>query len=154
MPVVRTSFREPEDGWALCARCASLDMDEILSQSPQHWRFGRLIFRITEKRTELLKSSCSFCRLIAAVTPASTAESDLDDDFGLYLFQRDGRQCSYKDYGPMLGVARAAGGDQETSLQTTGCLLSTSPPDTEANPAKFRGRLLNEKSILNFFDTG
>lgn len=123
-------------------------MDEILSQSPKNWWEGRLLFRIEQKRSELLKSLCSFCRLITSVTPASTIESE-SEEFGLCIFQRNGRTCSFKEYGPTLGVVRMTDRDwrQDESIRATGCLLSISPPDSKANPGKIRGRLIDPRRV-------
>lgn len=145
--VTAASSCQPADDHELCSRCASLDMDDILSQGPREWWEGRLIFRIERSRSELMNSPCSFCRLIASIMPPLTLESDLEE-FGLYILQRNGRLTSFKDYGPMLGVTRMTERDfsKEKSIQENGCLLSTSPPNCEANPAQIRGRLIDPRS--------
>jgi hypothetical protein len=134
----------------VCVRCASIDVDAILSSKPKTYR-GSLILKLGFNSDGQTNSSCSFCRLLDAVKPASTDNSN-PDDLALYSFPLTGRLWSYTDENVVLGVLRVSDtkgkGSRdriEESLSRTGYVASTTPLKFISNSETMRGRVINPR---------
>ena len=141
----------PSDN-ALCARCASIDVDGILSSQPKTYR-GRFILKLGFDGDGRTNSPCSFCRLLAAVKPASRDNSN-PDDLALYSFPLKDRLWSLNDKNVVLGIlrlsdtkGRGARDRIEESLSRTGYVASTSPPKFISNSETMRGRVIDPHRV-------
>lgn len=90
----------------LCASCALIDVDAILSTKPKTYR-GSLILQLGFNSDGRTTSSCSFCRLLTAIKPTSINNFKLDD-LALYAFRLADRLWSYEDGSIVLGVLRVS----------------------------------------------
>lgn len=133
---------------ALCTRCASLDIDAILSTPPKSRR-GRLIMKLgDDKNLEI--SSCYFCRLLHQVSPKCSTESRLGD-LVLYAFPLMDRLWISGDTTVVLGVLRLADtkstNKTEESLQITGCISSTTPPRLGSGESGMKSRIIRSELV-------
>lgn len=132
----------------LCARCASLDIDRILSKGAPESAFSDGVIFTLGIENQPASVSCAFCQLLAAASPLRYGEGGL----ALCSLSRRGRVASSRDEGdPVILGVRAevylrrnmSAEDIEDTLGETGYICSVHPPTEYSIGA----RLIEPKSI-------